>query len=64
MLMNIETCAWEPELLDFFEIPASILPEIRSSSEVYGHFSNGSLKVFMIVQFHLCVCFFYFNNFT
>lgn len=45
MLMNIETCAWEPELLDFFEIPATILPEIRSSSEVYGHFSKGPLKV-------------------
>lgn len=45
MLMNIQTCKWEPELLEFFNIPSEILPEIRSSSEVYGHFSDGALKV-------------------
>lgn len=45
MLMNIETCQWEPELLQFFDVPASVLPEIRSSSEVYGTFSKGPLEV-------------------
>lgn len=45
MLMNIQTCTWDTELLDFFELPKSILPEIRSSSEVYGYFSDGPLKV-------------------
>lgn len=45
MLMNIQTCAWDTELLSFFELPKSILPEIRSSSEVYGYFSDGPLKV-------------------
>lgn len=45
MLMNIQTCAWDPELLEFFGLPASILPEMRSSSEIYGHFSDGPLKV-------------------
>lgn len=45
MLMNIAKCQWEPQLLEFFDIPEKILPEIRSSSEVYGHFSDGSLKV-------------------
>lgn len=45
MLMNIETCQWDEELLDFFDVPASILPEIRSNSEVYGYFSDGPLKV-------------------
>lgn len=44
MLMNIETCNWDTELLQFFELPESILPEIRSSSEVYGYFSDGPLK--------------------
>lgn len=44
MLMNIKTCTWEPQLLNFFDIPASILPEIRSSSEIYGLFANGPLK--------------------
>jgi glycerol kinase len=35
-LMNIRTLAWDPELLDFFGIPAAMLPQIRSSAEVYG----------------------------
>jgi glycerol kinase len=36
MLMDIHTLQWHPELLSFFDIPAGILPEIRSSAEVYG----------------------------
>jgi glycerol kinase len=36
MLFNIHTLKWDQELLDLFEIPASMLPEVRSSSEVYG----------------------------
>jgi glycerol kinase len=35
-LMNIRTLQWDPELLDFFGVPAGMLPEIRSSAEVYG----------------------------
>ncbi|XP_057321465.1 glycerol kinase [Microplitis mediator] len=42
MLMNIETLKWDPLLLRFFNIPQSMLPEIKSSSEVYGHVSNPS----------------------
>lgn len=45
MLMNIETLRWDPHLLKFFDIPKSVLPEIRSSSEVYGWFAKGPLKV-------------------
>lgn len=45
MLMNINTCKWEQELLDFFEISMTILPEIRSSSEIYGKIEYGALKV-------------------
>ena len=37
MLYNIHTLQWDEELLDLFAIPASLLPEVRSSSEVYGH---------------------------
>lgn len=44
MLMNIEDLRWDPHLLKFFDIPASVLPEIRSSSEVYGVFAKGPLK--------------------
>jgi len=36
MLFNIRTLEWDPELLSLFSIPASVLPEVRSSSEIYG----------------------------
>ncbi|MFI2204323.1 glycerol kinase GlpK [Streptomyces sp. NPDC020192] len=36
MLMNIRTLTWDDELLDFFGVPRSMLPEIRSSAETYG----------------------------
>jgi glycerol kinase len=36
LLMNLRTLAWDPELLALFGVPASVLPEIRSSSEIYG----------------------------
>ena len=37
LLYNINTMDWDPELLDLFGIPASMLPEVKDSSEVYGH---------------------------
>jgi glycerol kinase len=37
MLMNLETLDWDDELLALFDIPRAMLPEIRSSSELYGH---------------------------
>jgi glycerol kinase len=36
MLFNIHEGKWDTELLRLFDIPAQILPEVRSSSEVYG----------------------------
>ncbi len=36
MLFNIRTMEWDRELLSLFGIPESVLPEVRSSSEVYG----------------------------
>ncbi len=36
MLYNIHSLEWDTELLDLFDIPASILPEVKSSSEIYG----------------------------
>lgn len=38
-LMNLETLDWDEEILQKLNIPKSILPEIRSSSEVYGDIS-------------------------
>jgi glycerol kinase len=35
-LMNLESCAWDDEILKVLDIPKQMLPEIRSSSEFYG----------------------------
>ena len=40
MLFNIHTLKWDQELLEMFNIPASMLPEVRSSSEIYGKTSG------------------------
>ena len=40
MLYNIHTLSWDTELLDIFNIPSSMLPEVRSSSEIYGYTSG------------------------
>jgi glycerol kinase len=40
MLFNIHTLAWDDDLLRLFQIPASMLPEVRSSSELYGRVSS------------------------
>lgn len=36
MLFNINTLSWDDDLLQLFDIPRALLPEVRSSSEVYG----------------------------
>ena len=37
MLFNINTLEWDKDLLELLDIPASMLPEVKSSSEIYGH---------------------------
>jgi glycerol kinase len=39
MLFNIHTGAWDHELLDLFRVPLSMMPTVRSSSEIYGEAS-------------------------
>ena len=41
MLFNIHTLKWDEDLLRMLDVPASLLPEVRASSEVYGHVSGG-----------------------
>jgi glycerol kinase len=36
MLLDIDSCEWDDELLDLFGVPRSMLPDVKSSSEVYG----------------------------
>ena len=45
MLYNIKTLKWDQELLELFGIPESMLPEVKSSSEVYGETAKGILSV-------------------
>ena len=40
LIYNIHTLQWDQDLLKLFNIPESMLPEVRSSSEVYGHTEN------------------------
>ena len=40
MLYNIHTLDWDDELLKLFGVPRAMLPEVKSSSEVYGETSN------------------------
>jgi len=40
MLYNIYTGEWDDEILDILEIPRELLPEVKSSSEVYGETSK------------------------
>ena len=37
MLYNIHTLSWDPGLLELFKVPEAVLPDVRSSSEIYGH---------------------------
>ncbi len=36
LLMDLKTLAWDDEILEMMDLPGSLLPEIRSSSEVYA----------------------------
>lgn len=37
MLFNIHDLKWDEELMKLLDIPMSMMPEVKSSSEVYGH---------------------------
>ncbi len=36
MLFNINSLEWDSDLLELFDIPSSMLPEVKASSEIYG----------------------------
>ncbi len=40
LMYNIHDLKWDEELLEILTVPASMLPEVRPSSEVYGHTST------------------------
>ena len=41
MLLNIHTLAWDKELLRMLDVPASMLPDVRASSAIYGRVAPG-----------------------
>jgi glycerol kinase len=41
MMMNLETLDWDEEILGILDVPRSMLPEIRASSDVYGEAKDG-----------------------
>ena len=43
LMFNIHDLAWDDELLKILNVPKAMLPEVRSSSEVYGHTAEGLL---------------------
>lgn len=50
MLFNIHSLTWDEELLKLFDIPSSMLPEVKSSSEVYGETQQ------LLTAAHIPVC--------
>jgi glycerol kinase len=45
MLFNIHTLEWDDELLEMLDIPRSLLPEVKSSGEVYGEVNLNGVNV-------------------
>ena len=45
MLYNINDCEWDRELCELFGIPMNMLPEVKSSSEIYGEMSLMGARV-------------------
>ncbi|MBP1324916.1 glycerol kinase [Leucobacter exalbidus] len=43
LFMDLETLTWRDDILDIFNVPRSMMPEIRSSSEIYGYAEDSSL---------------------
>ena len=44
LLFNIHTLDWDDELLKILDIPRAMLPEVRSSSEIYGRNRRGVVR--------------------
>lgn len=45
MLFNVDTMSWDNELLELFHIPRQILPEVKSSGEIFGYAKVGGVDI-------------------
>ncbi len=43
-LFNLQTLDWDPQLLEAFDIPRAMLPQVRSSSEIYGYATQKEIQ--------------------
>ncbi len=50
MLFNIHSLQWDDDLLKLFDIPKSMLPQVKSSSEIYGY----TEEIFTAKQVPVC----------
>ncbi|MFS8562964.1 MAG: glycerol kinase GlpK [Rhabdochlamydiaceae bacterium] len=44
LMFNIHTCSWDEELLNILDIPKSVLPDVKGSSELFGHTSPAAFR--------------------
>ncbi|WP_253957696.1 glycerol kinase GlpK [Metabacillus halosaccharovorans] len=44
LLFNIHTLAWDDELLEIFNIPKTMLPEVKSSNDIFGRVNDPNLS--------------------
>ncbi|ATZ21860.1 glycerol kinase GlpK [Mesoplasma tabanidae] len=54
LFYNINTNDWDDELLNLFDVPRNMLPEIKSCSEIYGETFKGLLSKNDETQFKIC----------
>ncbi len=45
MLFNVDTMSWDNELLELFNIPRQMLPEVKSSGEIFGYAKVGGVDI-------------------
>ncbi len=44
LLMNLNTLDWDDELLGLLDVPRAMMPQIKSSSEIYGYVAQGGVR--------------------
>eukprot|EP01133_Synstelium_polycarpum_P001433 gene1433-1662_t len=44
MMLNLETLAWDKSICEFLDVPMNVLPQVKSSAEIYGYVASGPLK--------------------
>ena len=51
LIFNINNLSWDEELIQLFDIPKSILPEVKESSDNYGTWKWEGFEIKLIFKF-------------